>query len=435
MPDKLFSRRDVLGRLTGAAGAAASFPFIVPSSVFSTARSTAPSDRITLGFIGTGSQGIEQNLKNFIKYADAQVLAVCDVDTERREQAKSLVDKQYGNTACAAYNDFREILQRKDIDAVVISTPDHWHAIISIMAAKAGKDVFCEKPTVTIEEGRAVSDVITATKRVFQTGTEDRSIPVYHRMAELVRNGRIGKLHTIRVGLPAGIIRPAVLDQGKTYTVPEGFDYEMWLGPAPKAPYNPARCHFNFRYVSDYAGGILPDWGAHLLDTAQWGNDTEHSGPAEITGMGLYPHDGLYDTAYEYYIEYHYASGVRMIVRSGSVFLRFEGTDGWVGNTNWRGKLEASSDEILNSTIEPNETHLFTCPEGEQRNFLDCVKSRQDPYFPAEIGHRCCTVAHLGNIAMRLKRPLRWDPAKEEFINDEEANRLRSRQYRSPWKL
>ena len=432
MPEDQFSRRKTLGYISGAA---MSFPFIVPSSVLGNACSPAPSDRITLGFIGTGDQGIQQNLKSFLANDDAQAVAVCDVDTERREEAKSLVNSQYGNNSCASYNDFREILQRDDIDAVVISTPDHWHAIMSVMTAKAGKDVFCEKPTVTIEEGRVVSDVNGAANRVFQTGTEDRSIFVYHRMAELVRNGRIGKLHTIRVGLPAGITRPASLDRGKTYEIPEGFDYDMWLGPAPRAPYNPARCHFNFRYISDYAGGILPDWGAHLVDTAQWGNDTEHSGPSEITGMGIYPHDGLYDTAYEYFINYRYANDVRMIIRSGSVFIRFEGTEGWVGNTGWRGELEASSDEIKNSVIGPDEIHLFTCPEGEQRNFLDCVKSRQDPYFPAEIGHRCCTVMHLGNIAMQLGRTLHWDPVKEEFISDETANRLRSRPYRSPWRL
>jgi len=237
------------------------------------------------------------------------------------------------------------------------------------------------------------------------------------------------------VGLPAGLVHPAYLDRGKTYTIPDGFDYDLWLGPAPWAPYHPARCHFNFRYISDYAGGILPDWGAHLLDTAQWANDTERSGPVAVEGMGLYPHDGLFDNAYEYYLHYQYENDVRMIVRSGHVFLRFEGTEGWVGNDGWRGALEASSDAIKDSMIGPDEVRLFTCPEGEQRNFLDCVKSRQDPYFPAEIGHRCCTVAHLGTIAMGLKRPLRWDPEQETFIGDDEANRLRTREYRWPWRL
>jgi predicted dehydrogenase len=209
----------------------------------------------------------------------------------------------------------------------------------------------------------------------------------------------------------------------------------MWLGPAPRAPYHPARCHFNFRWVSDYSGGILPDWGTHLMDTAQWANDTEHSGPVEISGLGVFHHDSLWDNVHEYVVHYRYDNGVRMIVQSGNTSLRFEGTDGWVGNAKFRGELEASSDKIMNAVIGPEETHLFTCPEGEHRNFLDCVKSRTDPYFPVEIGHRCCTVAHLGNIALKLGRKVRWDQVAEEFPGDAEANQMRVRQYRDPWQL
>jgi predicted dehydrogenase len=412
------SRRQVLGGLTAAVG----FPAVVPASVIGSSTTPAPSEQITLGFIGMGQQGTGKNLRqNFLKQADARVLAVCDVDAERCLTAQGIVHEQYGNKDCDAYNDFREILNRDDIDAVAISTPDHWHAIMSIMAAKAGKDVFCEKPTVSIEEGRVVSDVIRDTGRVLQTGTEDRSLPLYHRMAEMVRNKAIGTLHTIRVGLPCGKSRPAHLDRGKTYKVPDGFDYDLWLGPAPKAQYNPARCHFNFRYIYDYAGGILPDWGMHLVDTAQWANDTERTGPVQVEGMGEFPHDGLYDTAYEFFLKYTYDNGVRMIVRTGKPFLRFEGSEGWIESDGWMKELTASADDILAWERGLNDIHLYTNPAGEQRDFLDCVKSRKEPYFPAEIGHRCATVMHIGTHCMQLGRSLQWDPAKEAYVNDAEA--------------
>lgn len=392
----------------------------------------APSERITVGMIGTGSHGVGVNLKSFLAQSDAQVVAVCDIDRPRMENACRLVNDKYGNKDCAMHTDFREVIARPDVDAVMISTPDHWHTPISLMALRAGKDVICEKPTLTIEEGRVLSDTVRRLGKVFQTSTEDRSVHVYHRMAELVRNGRIGKLQRIQVGLPSGSNR---IVEATPQPVPDGFNYEMWLGPAPWAPYCAARCHYQFRWIFDYSGGMLTDWGAHLLDTAQWGNDTEHSGPVEVQGTGKRFADGLYDTFYEFDIQYRYANGVEMTVDGRGVRIKFIGTDGWVGNTGWRGPLEASSKAILNSVIAENELHLYTCAGGEHRNFLDCVKSRKDPYFPAEIGHRCATVMHMGNIVMLLGRKLRWDPVKEEFLNDETANRMRRRFMREPWTL
>ena len=426
---KRITRRHFL-RASAAAGAAAALPQIVPASVLGAEGRPPPSRRITLGFIGTGSQGVDMNLRNFLRQPDAQVLAVCDVDRGRMAGACDLVNKAYGNRDCAQHADFREIIARPDIDAVCISTPDHWHVPMSLLALRAGKDVICEKPTLTIGEGRILSDTVRQLGRVFQTATEDRSVFVYHRLAELVRNGRIGKLQRIRVGLPSS---PAAPGDPTPRPVPEGFDYEMWLGPAPWAPYCAGRTHFNFRWVSDYAGGILADWGAHLIDTAQWANDTERSGPVAVEGWGKRHEGGLYDTFHSFELTYTYASGVPMVVKSGGVFIRFEGSEGWVGNTGWRGPLEASSPALLNSVIGADETRLFTCPAGEHRNFLDCVVSRREPYFPAEIGHRCSTVMHLGNLSMQLGRKLRWDPAREEFIGDEAANRLRSRVPRAPW--
>ena len=396
------------------------------------AGSVAPSNRITLGFIGVGEHGTTVNLNNFLGNSDAQVVAICDVDANRRNQAHDMVNEKYGNEDCTACNDFREIIGRDDIDAVVISTPDHWHALIAVTAAKAGKDVFCEKPTLTVHEGRVLSDTIKRYNRIFQTASENRSVYVYHRMCELVRNRRIGKLHTIRVELPSGPNRPG---DPTPMSVPKGFDYEMWLGPAPWAPYTKDRCHFHFRWILDYSGGQLTDWGAHLIDIAQWGNDTELTGPVEVEGKGVFGKEGLYNTAKEYHIEYKYANGVRLVVSSGTPGIRFEGTEGWIGNSGWRASLRANPESLLESFIGPDETHLYTCRSGEQRNFLDCVKSRKSCYYPPEVGHRSFTIAHIGNISMMLGRKLRWNPNIERFVSDEQANRMLSRAMRSPWHL
>ncbi|MFW6124534.1 MAG: Gfo/Idh/MocA family protein, partial [Pirellulales bacterium] len=280
--------------------------------------------------------------------------------------------------------------------------------------------------------GRLLADAAARSRAVFQTATEDRSVPVYHRMAELVRNGRIGRLERIEVGLPSGPGRPG---DATPKSVPPRLDWDMWLGPAPDAPYRSGLHAFHWRWHRDYSGGQLTDWGAHLLDTVQWAHDTERTGPVEIEGTGRRHENGLYDTYHTYKLHYKYADGVEMVVTSGRPSTRFIGSDGWLGNANWEAKLEASSPQILHSKIAPNELHLFTCPQGEHRNFLDCVKSRRDPYFPAEIGHRCCSIAHLGNIAMDLGRRLRWDPDREEFIDDETANRMRSRALRQPWRM
>ncbi|HEC04231.1 MAG TPA: Gfo/Idh/MocA family oxidoreductase [Phycisphaerales bacterium] len=426
------TRRALLKKAGGIAETIIALPYLVPGSALGASGGVAASNRITVGFIGTGGHGRAVNLKNFLGNADAQAVAVCDVDSNQRNLAIEMVNKKYGNTDCATYSDFREVLARDDIDAVMISTPDHWHVPISIAAAKAGKDIECEKPTLTIAEGRELCNVMKRYGRVFQWSTEDRAVDVYHRMCELVRNGRIGKIHTIRVELPAG---PNTPGNPKPMPIPKGFDYDMWLGPAPWVPYTKDRIHWNFRWIMDYSGGQLTDWGAHLLDGAQWGNDTEHTGPVEVEGKGKFWPDGLYNTAIEYRIEYKYADGVKLIVTSGTPSLRFEGSEGWIGNRGWRAPLQAEPKSILDSVIGPDEIHLYTCKAGEQRNFLDCVKSRKDCYFPPEIGQRCFTIAHIGNISMLLGRKLRWDPDNERFVNDEQANRMLSRAMRSPWRI
>jgi len=424
------TRREFLRRTAGVAGSALALPYIVPSAALGKAGAVAPSNRITIGFIGVGGHGIDMNLRTFLGQPDAQAVAVCDVDSNNMNKARDIVNQKYGNTDCATYKDFRDVIARDDIDAVMVSTPDHWHVPISIAALQAGKDVECEKPTLTVREGRALVETVKRYNRVFQWSTEDRSVYEYHRMCELVRNGRIGKVHTVRVELPSGPNDPG---DPTPMPVPKELDYDMWLGPAPWAPYTKDRIHWNFRWIQDYSGGQLTDWGAHLLDGAQWGNDSEHTGPVEVEGKGVFCEGGLYDTAKEYHIEYKYANGVTLIVKSGNPSLRFEGSEGWIGNVGWRAPLQAEPKSILDSVIGPNEIHLYTCQGGEQRNFLDCIKSRKECYFPPEIGQRCFTIAHIGNISMLLGRRLKWDPDKEEFVNDEQANRMLSRSMRSPW--
>ena len=432
MNSRPFSRRGFIRHTAATVGLAAVAPQIVPSSVLGADGHTAPGNRITVGFIGTGSHGVGWNLGPYLRHKDAQVVAVCDVDDGHLMRAKETVNDRYQNEDCFATKDFRELLARKDIDAVMISTPDHWHTLISLFAIQAGKDVQCEKPTLTIHEGRVLAEAVRKHKKVFQTSTEDRSIVEYHRMAELVRNGRIGKLQRIEVILPK---QPTVSGDATPQPVPARLDYEMWLGPAPYAPYTRDRVHYNFRWIWDYSGGIICDWGAHLFDTAQWANDTEHTGPVEVEGTGTHWGGGLYNTVKDYNVTYRYANGVVMTCKPGEPSIKFIGTEGWVGNTGWRGPVQASSKAILESKIGSNELHLYTNPKGEHDDFLQCVRSRKDPYFPVEIGHRVSTVCHLANIAINVGRKLKWDPAQERFVGDEAANALLDRKRRDPWQL
>lgn len=392
-------------------------------------------------------------MRAFFRDDRVQVVALCDVNKESRmywddaeggrDVAKRIADAHYTEkfgkayAAIELYNDFRDLLARDDIDAVEIATPDHWHAIMTVEAAKAGKDIYCQKPlALTIHEGRVMSDAVAKYDRVFQTGSQQRSDPHFHRACELVRNGRIGKLHTVRCGLPGG--RPdfgKTIDRKSLEAVPDGFDYDMWLGPAPVAPYAPARCHVNFRWILDYSGGQVTDWGGHHPDCAQWGMDTELTGPVEIrNAKGVFPADELWNTATEYYFEAIYKNGITMIVSSSEKGgVTWEGDEGWV----WadRGRHEASSQEILDSVISEDEIHLYKS-ERHFLNFIDCVISRERTAAPAEIAHRSITICHLGNIAMRLGKDLiHWDPDTEQIIGDSEASAMLHYKYREPWKL
>lgn len=420
-------RRDFLKQSTVAlAGAIASPCFFQSCNI-------SPSQKITIGMIGVGEHGFYHNLKTFLGMGDVEILAVCDVDKNNLTRAKNVVDKAYGNKDCRAYTDFRELLLRDDIDAVMISTPDHWHVPISILAAQTGKDICCEKPTLTVKEGRILCDVIKKTGVVYQTSIEDRALPVYVRMVELVRNGRIGKLKNVHIELPQNAFGPKTAD-ATTMKPPKTLDYEMWLGPAPYKPYSPARIHWNFRWCFDYSGGKLTDWGTHLFDTAQWLNNTDRTGPTEIDGKGKFYDHPVYDTAHEFNVKYMYANGVNMFVKSGGIKIRCEGTEGWIESNKWRGELMASSKSILSSKPGSNDVRVYTA-SGEHRNFIDCVKSRKECFVPVEVGHRIASALHLGNISMLLDRNIKWDPEAENCIDDDEASGMLSRINRDPWKL
>jgi predicted dehydrogenase len=446
------SRRQFL-RNTAALGAGAmAFPNLIPSSALGADGAVAPSKRINMAIIGTGNQGTN-DMKSLLNDERVQVVAVCDLNRESagywdgavagRDPAKRIVEEFYaakkpsgGYKGCDAYEDFREVLARKDIDAVSIATPDHWHAIPVVEACKAGKDIYSQKPlSLTIAEGRAMSDAVKKYQRVFQTGSQQRSDAKFRRACELVRNGHIGKLHTVKCGLPGGHT-----DYGKTghrkapEPVPAGFNYNFWLGPAPDAPYAPARCHVNFRWILDYSGGQLTDWGGHHPDIAQWGMNTEKTGPIAIKNpKGVFPTGDLWNTATEYYFECEYENGLKLIVSNKNrMGVTFEGSEGSVYVT--RGRIESNPESILESPVGSNDVRLYES-NNHFRNFIDCVISRKETIAPCETAHRSITISHLGNIAMRLGREIRWDPVREQVVGDAEANKMLSRPYRAPWKL
>jgi predicted dehydrogenase len=447
------TRRDFLKFSTATAAASIGFPYVVTSKVFGAG---APSNRITIGCIGVGGMGTN-DMRALMANDDAQIVAVCDPVTGSREYghwytngwkgdylgrepAKLIVEDHYSrqrNVAdykgCAAYNDFRDLLSRDDIDAVTVVTPDQWHAVISIMAARRGKHIYCEKPlTLTISEGRAMADAVNRYGVIFQTGSHQRSDSRVRYFCELVRNGRIGEIKKISVGVgPNNRVGPP--SDWKPMPIPEGFDYDMWLGPAPWAPYHVDRCLYKFRFVQDYSGGQTTNLGAHVLDIAQWGNGTDHWGPVEVEDVGgEFPKDGLFDTVTKVGFKVRYANGVELTCKTGGDPVRFIGTDGWI--VAGEGQFRTSKESLRTSDIGPNEIHLYESND-HHRNFLDCIKSGRETAAPIEIGHRSATLCHLGNIAMMLKRKLKWDPEKEIFIGDDEANRMLSKPLRQPWHL
>jgi len=435
LANRRITRRTFL-RKAASAAVLVGFPYIVPSSVFGINGNIAPSNRIVMGCIGTGGKGTG-DMRAFLQKPQVRVIAVCDVDSRLRTRARDIVNEKYGNKDCAAYNDFREIIARNDIDAVTIATPDHWHAIPAIMAARAGKDIHCQKPLAhNIAEGRAICDAVKKHSVVWLTGSQQRSQPEFRRACELVRNGRIGKLHTVEVGLPTRWQQTC--PPQPIQPVPKGLDYDMWLGPAPWAPYTEKRCMpLGWRWIYDYASGIITDWGAHHIDIAQWGMGTEYTGPVQIQAEDyLFGTKGLWNTAYRYRVTCKYAKGFTLIIADTDKLrqgIRFIGNQGWVHVSREDG-LDAQPKKILESRIGPDEIHLYKSND-HKGNFLDCVRTRAETVAPVEVAHRSVAVGHLGTIAMKTGRNLSWDPQAERFINDSTANRLLARTMRSPWRL
>lgn len=417
-----------------ATAAAITAPMIIPSSALGLDGAVAPSERITVGCIGTGGRGMN-NLAAFKAKPELQIVAVCDVDKAHRAQAADLA----GLGEEASYNDYREVLARADIDAVSIATPDHWHALNTIDAANAGKDIFCEKPiSLTVTQGRKMADAVAKNQRMLQAGTWRRSSPACRQACELVRNGYIGELQAVECGVPEGYSIQGEFKPGyPAEPVPEGFDYELWLGPAPQKPYTPARCHFNFRWILDYGAGYITDWGAHYYDIAQWGAGMDDTGPVRISGAAEFPRKGeLFDASVKHLIEYEYANGVRIIALSTSdakrYGIKFIGSEGWLHVESTA--ITSSIPGIDQIALKDTDIRLYKSDDHVQ-DFVNCVKSRQLPTAPIEIAHRTASICHLGHIATTLKRELNWDPAKEEFKGDDEANALRDRPMRGDWKI
>lgn len=443
MANKLHvTRRSFLRRTVTGAVAAWAAPAVVPSSVLGRDENVAPSNRIGIGMIGVGRQTVAYNLKAFLTNADTHVVAVCEVDAWRLANAKKTVEQYYAKNqasgkyrGCATYQDFRELLARQDVDAVMISTPDHWHVPMSLAAVAAGKDVACEKPiTRTIAEGRKLSDAVAKHQRVFRVDSEFRSQQNFHRAAELIRNGRLGKIHTIRVGVPAGdnVTCPPCPEM----PVPEELDYEKWQGPAPRAPYTVNRVHPCKGYGRPgwmrhlyYCDGMITNWGSHLCDVAQWCNGSERTGPVQVEGRGVYPPaDGLWNVLKTFEIRYRFADGAGMIYETSKPYVRFEGSEGWLYAEYGRG-LQAEPASILESKIGADEIHFPL--KSEKQDFIDAVKTRGQTLEDAEVGHRTTSLCHLGHIAIQVGGKLAWDPDKERFADSDAANRLIDRPIRT----
>ena len=414
--------------LKGAIGAAAA-PFVITSGAPAAPGRRGANDRINIASIGIRNVG-GGHLRALLGNRDVRVVAICDVDSQIRQGGLDRAKAAYGNAnVTQGYGDFRRVLARADVDAVVAAVPDHWHAPISIAACEAGKDVYCEKPmSLTVREGRAMVEAVRRHGRILQTGTQRRSGSNWRFACELVRNRRIGELVKVETSIST---RPTRAMPWQPEPVPEELDYEMWLGPAPWQPYTKNRCHYNFRFIRDYSGGEMTNTGAHWFDIAQWGIGADGTGPVEVEAQGEYHADGLWDTFHHVHVEWTYACGAKLICTNRGPWVKFTGTEGWVSGDG----RSAEPASILASGIRPADVRLYRTSRGHMGTFLHCMRTREDPSAPVEVGHRSATVCHIGNIAMTLGRKLRWDPVKEEFPGDDEANRLLGRPYRKPWRL
>jgi predicted dehydrogenase len=417
MSHSTFPRRRFL-QTAAAASALFAVPTIIPSTAF------GANEKIHTGHIGLGGQG-NGNLGKFMDH----VIALCDVDSKRLEAtAKKVADKT--KRQCQLETDYRKLLDNKDIDAIVISTPDHWHALQTIHACQAGKDVYCEKPlSLTIVEGRKMVEAARANKRIVQTGSQQRSSKEFHQACELVRNGAIGKLQQILVGIPNSNHPGEPVPDSDP---PAELNYDLWLGPAPYRPYNAKRVHYNFRFFWDYSGGQMTNFGAHHIDIAHWGMGVDDSGPLEVDGTATYHPQKWYEVTESCRLTYKYPNDVTMIVGQGQKDI--PGGVTFIGD---KGKIEVNRGKLVTQPADLKDKQVGDVRLYESRdhhkNFLDCIKSRELPICDVEIGHRTATACHLGNIVARLGRKITWDAKAEQIVGDDEAQAMTQRPYRAPW--
>lgn len=432
------------------------FPTIVPANVLG--GKDAPSNKINIAQIGCGRIARTHDLPSTWKFEKARIMAVCDLDRHRTEETKQLVEEYYTKKTGQAnyidvkmYDDYREMLLNKDIDAVMISTPDFWHAQPAMEAALAGKDIYLQKPTsLTIHEGRQLAEIIQKTGRILQVGTQQRSSSQFRKAAELVRNGRIGKLHTVKIGLPGDPSGPPA----PAMPIPKGFNYDMWLGSTPEMPYTEIGVHPQVGYdrpgwlrMEQFGAGMITGWGQHHYDSAAWGMDTEYTGPISVESVAEFPKSGLWNVHGDFMSKAEYANGITMYTSGGyQNGIRYEGTEGWIfvsrgdyaatpsdPTTKVRAKaIDASDPKILESVIGEKEIHLYNSAD-QHGNWLDCIESRKEPISPIEIGHRACSVCLITHVSMKIPRKLQWDPKKEHFVNDAEANTWLRRSQRAPY--
>ncbi|MDX9812969.1 MAG: Gfo/Idh/MocA family oxidoreductase [Bacteroidales bacterium] len=429
------SRRDFVRRSAAAVAGAFVIPQIIPSSALGMGGKLPPSDRVVFGLIGAGSQG-NSDMRDFYRLNnEVQFVAICDVDDNRLASTKATIDKTHNNKDCRTYVDYREILEKETLDAMLIAIPDHWHGIIYSAVANKKINMYGEKPLArTIKDSQAIVEAVHRNDIVFQTGSWQRSQSNFHKACELVRNGRAGKITLIEVGLPdgsRGIGTPPVQE------IPAGLNWDMWLGPAPKVPFRGV-LHWDWRWILAYSGGQMTDWVGHHIDIANWGADLEGTGPVEVSGFGVYPAEGIYDVPFEYDFNAKYENGILMHVANSSRFklgmgTTFYGDLGWI-HCDRNGVLTASDPKLLEGEVGENEIHLYKS-DNHYQNFIDCLRSGEPTIAPIDAAHRAVTVGLLGEIAMTTGMTIKWDPVKEEIIDNPMASRLLSRPYRAPWTL
>ncbi len=433
------SRRQALPRRRFlAATAALAAPCFVPGTVLGAAGRPPANERIRTGHIGLGGQG-SGHLGGFLGNPATQVMAVCDPFRSKREAGRQRAQDAYAARigqgtyrGCDAYADFRELVVRDDIDAVVIASPEFWHALHSVRAMRHGKDVYCEKAmTLTVYESQAVRAAVRRHGRVFQLGTQQRSDRNFRHAAELALNGYLGKLHTVKVAVPGGQSLPVA----KPAPVPDDLDFEMWLGPAPAKPYNELQCSFNWYFIYDYCIGWIGSWGVHHIDSALWGAPMFRTGPIGVEGTAVFPTEGLANTSISWRVEVAAADGTRMIFTDDGGQphgVRFEGSEGWVHVV--RGGIEAQPESLLRAVMKPGDVHLYES-NSHHGNFLDCIATRRDPVSDVDAGFAATVLTIVADVATRSGRRLTWDWSAEQFPGDEAANRYLRRPMRSPWAL